>query len=202
MILDYLAFYIILSILLITVIASEIRQETALVAIGNVAIIVYDKLKDIFTKEDNLTIYPSGIGYDVNGVFLPYLVQEEFCDLKKIFDGFYLSEHNFDENLFSYIFKYAKITIEMTDVELYEYIDRKVSSILNRYTAKIAGCREIQNISSICINKGILTIYVARNEQGAEQNRLFSSQQYSNINEMQNERLKPKDSINSEWKDL
>lgn len=95
--LNYLAFYIILSILLIVIVASEVRQETALTAFGNVAIIVFDKIKDILKREDELQQYPTGIGYDENGIFLPYIVQEEFNELKKIFDGLFLSEHHINE---------------------------------------------------------------------------------------------------------
>ena len=53
--------------------------------------------------------YPSGIGYDVNGCFCPGAVEDEFSSLRDTLDGLYLSNHLFSNELFQYVFKYARV---------------------------------------------------------------------------------------------
>lgn len=192
------ALLILSTVILITLgFYSEYIEKPYCTAIGELIKAMLEKIRK---KEE--TQLPTGIGYDENGYFIAYRAQQEFNELNDVFEGLYLSEHRYDDARFFYSFKFVRKNTEMNGSELYEYVDKKVASIVNRYTARMSGVRAISNISAVVVLDDVVMIYIARNQGGIIQNRNLTEQQYVVCKNIENEKYKENGSINNRWNDL
>lgn len=85
---------LILLLYFIAMIVSEIKQITMFTAIGEVALAMWNyvtKIYQIIFHKDDMISFPTSIGFDANGAFIPCIAEDEFSELKSIFDGLYLS---------------------------------------------------------------------------------------------------------------
>ena len=196
----------ILFLYLVAMIVSEIKQITMFTAIGEVALAIWNLLektyKKIFHKDEGMISFPTAIGFDANGAFIPSIAEDEFGELKSIFDGLYLSNFDCQQNRYIYFFKFAKITVDMESVDFYKYVEKKVAMIVNRYASKMMGIAEIENISAIEIDKGILNIALARNPNGQQLNKEWKCRESNRLNEIENEAKRESKPISISWREL
>ena len=68
----------------VMLIVSESKKLTCSSAIGYVLHTIYNWIKSIIPK--NEVYYPTGIGYDANGIFCPGTAEMEFEDLGQVLD--------------------------------------------------------------------------------------------------------------------
>lgn len=128
-------------------------------------LLCWNYLKEGF-KQEQIIMYPTCIGFDLNGNFDATSVTKEFIELNSIYDGLYMSDYFMGQDIILYYFKFAKIQKEMTDTELFEMTSKKVQGIVSGYVARMAGCREINNVSSVIIGNCELYVYLARTQKG------------------------------------
>ena len=193
------------SYLMISIIWSEYKKIPMLDSMGEVAKIIYAKMRDIyqilFKEQEVITIYPTYIGYDSSGMFYPYILLDEFADLKKIFDGLYFTHRDLYPDMEAYHFKYARILEEGSLTELTQYTDTIVEGIVTNYLGRIGYCA-IPNVSAVEISKGELCIGVARNQNGQAYNEQFKQNLYINLNQVENQSKEERAPIEIKWNDL
>lgn len=193
------------SYLMISVIWSEYKKIPMLDAMGEVAKIIYAKIRDVhqilFKEQEAIIIYPTYIGYDSSGMFYPYILMDEFTDLKKIFDGLYFTHRNLYQDIETYHFKFARILEEGGLIELTRYTDTIVEGIVTNYLGRI-GCCAIPNVSAVEISKGELCIGVARTQNGQAYNEQFKKNLYINLNKIENQSKTEREPIEIMWNDL
>lgn len=191
--------FFLLVTIVVMLIVSESKKLTCSSAIGYVARSIFDWIKSIIPK--NEVYYPTGIGYDANGVFCPGAVEKEFEELGQILDGLYLSNQVYNNDLFKYSFKYARIKNDMNGLELYDYIDKKVLSIVQHYLHRIGNNRVSDYISASTLSDTELTIYLARNQKGEEYNYNWRNSQRNSYNERNTESKKVRGPIEITWEE-
>ena len=179
-------FYIIIIFALVTfiivmAIASEHKKTTFVNTVGLVTIDIYKWIKSLMPSSD--ICYPTGIGYDVNGCFCPGAVEKEFAELNEILDGLFLENHTFENDVFHYTFKFARVKNDIEGLELYDYLDKKVLAIVQRYLHRIGNNRATDNISSISFENTELMVNLARNSNGEEMNNNWRCRQRYAYNE-------------------
>ena len=143
--------------------------------------------------------YPSGIGYDVNGCFCPGAVEDEFSGLRDTLDGLYLSNHLYSNELFQYVFKFARVKNDISGIELYDYVDKKVVSIIQQFLHRLGNNVASDNISSITLDSTTLTVYIARNHDGERMNYDWKARQRISYYFRQNEAKKTRGAIEINW---
>ena len=183
--------------LIVILIVSDSKKLTCSSSIGYVIRTVYQWIKAIIPK--NEVYYPTGIGYDTNGCFCPGAVEKEFEDLGQLLDGLYLSNHMYNNDLFKYSFKYARMKNDMEGLELYDYIDKKVLAIVQQYLHRIGNNRVSDCVSAITLDNFDLTVYLARNPKGEEINYNWRNSQRNSHNERIVESKKPRGPIEITW---
>lgn len=196
---------LILLLYLISMFVSEIKQITMFTAIGDVALAIWNFAYKAYLKifhNDNIISFPTAIGFDANGAFIPSIAEDEFSELKSIFDGLYLSNFECQRDRYIYFFKFARITIDMEAVDFFKYAEKKVAMIVNRYASKMMGIAEIENISAIEIDKGILNIALARNPNGQQLNKEWKCSESNRLNEIENEAKRESKPISISWQEL
>ena len=196
---------LILFLYLVAMIVSEVKQITMFTAIGEVALAIWNyvlRIYQIVFRKDDIISFPTAIGFDANGAFIPSIAEDEFSELKSIFDGLYLSNFECQRDRYIYFFKFARITIDMEAVDFYKYAEKKVAMIVNRYASKMMGIAEIENISAIEIDKGILNIALARNPNGQQLNKEWKCSESNRLNEIENEAKRESKPISISWREL
>lgn len=190
-------FYVIVIILGISAIVSQSKQMPyfdAMLFLGKY-------LREIL-KEKPVVVFPTGIGFDANGAFIPSIAEDEFRELKQMFEGLYLSNYSSQQDRYFYYFKYAKINVDMASIDLYTYTDKKVAAIVNKFVTRVSGLAEIEDVSAIQIEKGVLNISLARNPNGQQWNKDWKNKEYSILNEFENETKRACKPISIKWEDL
>lgn len=176
---------IIIILLLVFIIAmgivSEVEHLSFFDSVGASAIWLIGFIKSLEPKQD--IYYRTGIGYDVNGVFNPGMVENEFKDLNDILESIYLENHTWSNDLYEYDFRYARIKNDINGKDLYCYIDKRVLSIVQRYLHRIGNNCVSDNISSITFDANCLTIYIARTPSGEQLNYDWRNRQLDSYNE-------------------
>lgn len=81
-------FTLVLFIIVIAIV-SEYKRTTFVYTVELVTITIYKWVKSVLSS--NECYYPTGIGYDVNGIFCPGAVEKEFADLGQILNSYYLA---------------------------------------------------------------------------------------------------------------
>lgn len=185
--------------LIVMLIVSDSKKLTCSSAIGLVGRTIYNWIKSILPK--NGCNYPTGIGYDSNGCFCPGAVEKEFEDLGQILDGLYLSNHMYNNDLFGYEFKFARIKSDMAGLELYDYVDKKVLGIVQGFLHRIGNIRVSDNISAITLSNTELTVYLARNTKGEEYNFNWRNKQRNIYNEKVCNEKKVRGPIEIRWEE-
>lgn len=197
---------LILLLYLVSMFVSEIKQITMFTAIGEVALAIWNLLekayKKIFHKEEGVISFPTAIGFDANGAFIPSIAEDEFSELKQMFDGLYLSNFNCQQDRYIYFFKYSNSNVDMFPIDMYAYTDKKVAAIVNKFVTRVSGLAEIENVSAIQVEKGILNIFVARNSKGQQINQEWKYNEYNILNEIENEAKRESKPISIKWEDL
>lgn len=197
---------LILLLYFIAMIVSEIKQITMFTAIGEVVLAIWNLLekafKKIFHKDGGVISFPTAIGFDANGAFIPSIAEDEFSELKSIFDGLYLSNFDCQQDRYIYFFKYSNINVDMVPIDLYAYTDKKVAAIVNKFVTRVSGLAEIENVSAIQVEKGILNIFVARNSNGQQINQEWKYNEYNILNEIENETKRECEPICISWQEL
>lgn len=160
---------------------SELKHITLFDAVGTSAIWLVNTIKSLAPTQ--VTYYPTGIGYDVNGNFSPGMVESEFRDLDDILDALYLENQTYSNDLYRYDFRYARTKNDITGKDLYCYIDKRVLSVTQRYLHRIGNNRVSDNISSITLDENRLTIYLARTPSGEQLNYKWRNRQLNSFNE-------------------
>ncbi len=115
--------------------------------------------------------------------FSPGTIEKEFEELTDILDALYLNNHTYDNDLFMYDFKYARLKNDICGKELYSYIDKRTLSIIKRFLHRNGNNQVSDNISSISLDDNCLTVYIARNPKGEEFNYLWRNRQLNIFNE-------------------
>lgn len=195
----------ILFLYLVAMIVSEVKQITMFTAIGEVALAVWTYVTKIFQiifYKDDMIIFPTAIGFDANGAFIPSIVEDEFSELKQMFDGLYLSNFNCQQDRYIYFFKYSNSNVDMFPIDMYAYTDKKVAAIVNKFVTRVSGLAEIENVSAIQVEKGILNIFVARNSKGQQINQEWKYNEYNILNEIENEAKRESKPICIGWQEL
>ncbi len=185
--------------LIVIYIVSESRKLTCSSSIIYIGRTISNWVKSILPK--NECRYPTGIGYDSNGCFCPSAVEKEFEDLGQILDGLYLSNHTYSNELFSYAFKFARIKDDMNGLELYDYADKRVLAIVQKYLHRLGNNRVSDNISAISISDTDLTVYLARNRKGEEYNYSWRNSQRYAFNEKAIDAKKDRGPIEISWEE-
>ena len=173
--------FFLLITLFVMLIVSESKKLTCSSAIGYVIQTIFNWVKSILPK--NEVYYPTGIGYDANGVFCPGVAEKEFEELGQILDGLYHTNQRYNNDLFEYTFKYARIKNDMSGIELYDYIDKKVLAIVQHFLHRIGFNRVSDYISSITLSDTELIVYLARTPSGEESNYNWRNRQRNTFNE-------------------
>lgn len=153
-------------------------------------------------KEGQMVRFPTCIGSGCNGAFVMADAEKGFDELNKIFDGLYLSGYQELYDRYVYYFKFARVLCEMEPSKLYEYTDRKVSSIVNKFVTRVSSLGEIENVSSIQIENGNITIYVAKTPEGQIWNKDWYIKQYNALKEVENSNKGNSVPIRIGWDDL
>lgn len=196
---------LILFLYLVAMIESEIKQITMFTAIGEVALAIWNFAYKAYVKifhNDNIIFFPTAIGFDANGAFIPSIAEDEFSELKGIFDGLYLSNFDCQQDRYIYFFKYSNINVDMVHIDLYAYTDKKVAAIVNKFVTRVSGLAEIENVSAIQVEKGILNIFVARNSNGQQINQEWKYNEYNILKEIENEAKRESKPISIGWQEL
>ena len=183
----------------VMLIVSESKKLTCSSAIGYVLHTIYNWIKSIIPK--NEVYYPTGIGYDANGIFCPGTAEKEFEDLGQVLDGLYLSNQVYNNDLFKYSFKFARVKNDMKGLELYDYIDKKVLSTVQHYLHRIGNNRVSDNISAISLSDTELTIYLARNYKGEDFNYGWRNSHRTGYNEKVVNDKKDRGPIEIRWEE-
>lgn len=183
--------------LLVMIIVSESKKLTCLATIGYVVQSIINWVKALLPKEE--VYYPTGIGYDANGIFCPGAVEKEFEDLGQVLDGLYLSNQVYNNDLFKYSFKFARAKNDMNGLGLYDYVDKKVLSTVQHYLHRIGNNRVSDYISAITLSDTELNVFLARNQKGEDYNYKLRNSQRNSYNESNIEQKKPRGPIVIKW---
>ena len=176
---------------------SELKHITLFDAVGTSAIWLVNTIKSLAPTQ--VTYYPTGIGYDVNGTFSPGMVESEFNELGDILEALYLDNQTWSNELYRYDFKFAKTKNDIVGKELYCYIDKRILSIVQRYLHRIGNNRVSDNISSITLDTNCLTVYIARTPQGEQMNYKWRNRQLNSFNEANIEKKADRGPIVITW---
>ena len=176
---------------------SELKHITLFDAVGTSAIWLVNTIKSLAPTQ--VTYYPTGIGYDVNGNFSPGMVESEFRDLDDILEALYIDNQTWSNDLYRYDFKFAKTKNDIVGKELYCYIDKRILSIVQRYLHRIGNNRVSDNISSITLDTNCLTVYIARTPQGEQMNYEWRNRQLNSFNEANIEKKADRGPIVITW---
>lgn len=186
--------------MVIMIIISEWNKVTFARAIDLTIEFIVNKFMLLFKKPSQY--YPTCIGYDTNGCFCPGAVEKEFEELADIFDSIYLANHGYSNDIIRYDFKFANVKNDISGLELYDFADRKVISIVQRYLHRIVNFRATDNISSIVLDKTSISVYLARTANGEEMNATRRNQQRYAYNNQQVDMKKDRGPIEIKWEDV
>lgn len=181
-------------------VVSEVKELTCAQTIFFIIKSIVDWIKALIPKKE--CIYPTGIGYDVNGCFCPDAVEKEFSDLDEVLDSMYLANSTVYEHVYEYDFKYARIKNDITGIELYDFIDKKVISIVQRYLHRIGNNRVADTISSINISDTELTVFIARTHRGESLNSAWRKYQRNLLNDQSIDKKKDRGPIDITWEEV
>ena len=184
---------------ILIMIVSETKELTCARTIFFILKCIIDWIKSLIPQKE--CIYPTGIGYDVNGCFCPDAVEKEFYDLDEVLDSMYLENSTVYEHVYEYDFKYARIKNDITGIELYDYIDKKVISIVQRYLHRIGNNRAADTISSITINDTELTVFIARTSKGESLNSDWRKYQRNSYGDQIINKKKDRGPIDINWEE-
>ena len=101
--------------------------------------------------------------------------------------------------IFQYSFKYARIKNDVSGLELYDYIDKKVISIVQHYLHRIGNNRVSDNISAITLDDSCLSVYVARTPRGEEMNNNWRCRQRNAYNQKNLDTKRERGPIEITW---
>lgn len=101
--------------------------------------------------------------------------------------------------IFQYSFKFARIKNDITGLELYDYIDKKVISIVQHYLHRIGNNRVSDNISAITLDDSCLTVNIARTPKGEEINNIWRCRQREAYNQNKLDTKKERGPIEITW---
>ena len=134
--------------------------------------IVNNYLKDLFfTENKSINNYNSAIGLDNNGYPMADVLDTFFQPLTKIFNDIYFCGGWCEKNRFVYSFVIDEPIVDMSDEDLYRYCLKRCDAIVNRvlhqYNPYAVWGR---NMVAITISGSILTLYLANNALGEQEN--------------------------------
>lgn len=130
-------------------------------------------LKDVIAPASP-TIKPDyGIRVGIDDMNYPMadVIEGYFEPLRKVFKDFYLANCTCTQNHYIYSFVVDEPTEEMDDESLYKYCLRTCNNIMHRAIHKEQPWfGSMQNMIAIELQNGMLSVYVARNDDGRRDN--------------------------------
>lgn len=160
--------------------------------------ILLDFLKDCLSQKADVQKpeYPVWVGIDENGFPNADYIHRAFGDLRKIFDTVIFQDMKYTQNHILYIFKVGAPLKEMSEYEIIKCCERICNAIVHHNINTVNPyLRGISNLIHIKLINDRLYVYVARNENGAQEN--FSANDSARIT--YSNQPKQEDEIKERW---
>lgn len=116
--------------------------------------------------------FPVYIGIDNMGYPNANIIDKEFSNLRSKFDCCYFDKYLSSPNRICYQFKIGNSNLKMSDYDLVKYCTNICKNILSTYLhRKFPYINSIPNfLVVVTVNSDILSIYIATNQQGINEN--------------------------------
>lgn len=162
--------------------------------------VINNYLKDLFFTEDKpINNYNSAIGLDTNGYPMADVLDTFFQPLTKIFNDIYFCGGWCEKNRFVYSFVIDEPIVDMSDEDLYRYCLQRCDAIVNRalhqYNPYAVWGR---NMVAITISANMLTLYLANNALGEQENVMLKKRMRTLFKRSQIRQTSP---IEEDWGD-
>lgn len=116
-------------------------------------------------------IFTRFIGMDEFGNPHSDIIEQGFRELGNIFKTFHYAGFSNNTNAFAYYFVITESIEEMDEPDLIRYCEKICENIAHRYLHRMnPSSGHVSNIISVDINESVLTVYIAKNSYGLQEN--------------------------------